>query len=72
MVFIISIQILIGPFPFKGLFGGIYHFHSNYTRTSCKQRVETLIRRRVLAVSDLGLHCLPMSYKKDARLIWLN
>ena len=22
--------------------------------------------------SDLGLHCLPMSYKKDARLIWVN
>ena len=20
--------------------------------------------------SDLGLHCLPMSHKKDARLIW--
>ena len=24
------------------------------------------------AVSDLGLHCLPMSHKKDARLIWVN
>ena len=22
--------------------------------------------------SDLGLHCLPMSHKKDARLIWVN
>ena len=22
--------------------------------------------------SDLVLHCLPMSYKKDARLIWVN
>ena len=22
--------------------------------------------------SDLGLHCLPMSYKKDARLIWVK
>ena len=22
--------------------------------------------------SDLGLHCLPMSNKKDARLIWVN
>ena len=21
---------------------------------------------------DLGLHCLPMSHKKDARLIWVK
>ena len=24
------------------------------------------------AASDQGLHCLPMSHKKDARLIWVN
>ena len=24
------------------------------------------------AMSDLGLHCLPMSHKKDARLISVN
>ena len=24
------------------------------------------------AASDLGLHCLPMSHKKDARPIWVN
>ena len=24
------------------------------------------------AASDLGLHCLFMSHKKDARLIWVN
>ena len=24
------------------------------------------------AAFDLGLHCLPMSHKKDARLIWVN
>ena len=23
------------------------------------------------AASDLGLHCLPMSHKRDARLIWV-
>ena len=22
--------------------------------------------------SDMGLHCLPMSYKNDARLIWVK
>ena len=34
--------------------------------------VETLIRCRVFAASDLGLYSLPMSHKKDARLIWVN
>ena len=24
------------------------------------------------AASDLGLHCLPMSHKKEARLIWVK
>ena len=24
------------------------------------------------AASDLGLHCWPLSHKKDARLIWVN
>ena len=24
------------------------------------------------AASDLGLHCLPMSQKRDARLIWVK
>ena len=24
------------------------------------------------AVSDMGLHCLPLSHKKDARLIWVK
>ena len=24
------------------------------------------------AAADLGLHCFPMSYKKDAKLIWVE
>ena len=24
------------------------------------------------AASDLGMHCLPMSHKKDATLIWVK
>ena len=61
------------PFLFKGMLGGIFHFYSNLNRTFCKQTVEILIRRCVLrsAASDLGLHCKHMSYKKDARLIWV-
>ena len=48
------------PFPFLGLLGGIFHFYSNFKRNFC------------LAASDLVLHCLPMSHKKDTRPIWLK
>ena len=53
------------PFPILGLLGGIFHFYSNFKRNFCKQTVKNLIRRR-----HLVLHCLPVSHKKDARLIW--
>ena len=59
------------PFPFQGLFGGIFHFYSFFKRNFCKQTVENLIGRRVFAASYLVLHCLPMSHKKDAGLnVW--
>ena len=50
------------------MLGGIFHFYLNFDRTFYKQTVKTL---RSLA-SDLDLHCLPMSHKKDAMLIWVN
>ena len=56
----------MSPFPNLGLLGGIVHFYSNYKRNFCKQTVESL------AASDLVLHCLPVSHKKDASLIWVN
>ena len=52
-----------------GLSGVLFHFYSILNRNSCKQTMKTLIRRRVLLASDLGLHCFPMSQKWDARLI---
>ena len=37
------------------------------------QSVMTLIRRRIYnAASDLGLHCLPMSFLWDDKLKWVN
>ena len=36
----------------------------------CRQWVPDQMPRS--AASDLGLHCFPMSHKKDAMLIWLN
>ena len=44
-------------------------FYSNFDRTFCEQTVETLIRRRSFAASNLDLLCLSMSHKKDAKLI---
>ena len=52
----------MSPFPILGMLGGIFHSLSNFNRTFCKQIVVTL-------ASDLGLHCLPMTHKKDAMLI---
>ena len=50
-----------------------FHLYSNFDRTFCKQTAERLIRRRVLSrASDLGLYSLPMSHRKDARLIWVK
>ena len=45
----------------------VLHFYSNFNRPFCEQTVEILI-----AVSDLCLHGLPMSHKKDPRLIWVK
>ena len=61
------------PFPILGLLGGIFLiFYSLFKRDFCMQTVENLIRRRVFAASDLVLHYLPMSHKKDSRLIWVK
>ena len=38
------------PFPILGLFGGIYHFCSNFKIHFCMQTVENLIRRRIFTV----------------------
>ena len=61
------------PFPFLGLLGVIclFFFNSKFKRNICKETMENLIRF-TFAASGLVLHCLPMSHKKDARLIWVN
>ena len=47
-------------FPFDALLGVNFYFYSNFNRTFCKQTVKILIRHN--AVSDIGLHRLPMSH----------
>ena len=64
------------PFPILGVLGGVFHVFPNFNRPFCinsKQTVKIPIRHCIFnqtyryAVSDLGLHYLPMSHKKDAR-----
>ena len=54
---------------FSGM-GGIFFIHSFcfsiFNCTFCKQTVINLIRHCRYDVSDLGLHCLPLSHKIDA------
>ena len=50
-----------------GVFGGIFQFHSSSNRTFSEPD-----QTPRSAASDLGLCCLSMSHKKDARLIWVN
>ena len=40
-----------------------------FKRNICKQTMKNLIRQN--AASNLGLHCLQMSHKKDAMLIYI-
>ena len=55
-------------FPILGMLSGIFLFFLNFNKLFCKQEVKILY----YAVSDLDLHCLSMSHKKDPRLIWVN
>ena len=48
------------PFSNLGVLGGIFHYYSHSYRIFCD------------AASDHVLHCLPVSFKKDARPIWVN
>ena len=48
------------PFPILGVSGVLFHFFLIFDRNSHS------------VASDLGLHCLPMSQKWDARLIWVK
>ena len=57
-------------FQILGVLSSIFQFYSYSYRTFWEPTVVTLIRHS--AASDLGLHCLPMSHKKDARLIWVK
>ena len=57
------------------MLGSIVHLHSNLNIKFNKQTVSASGESDQMprfAASDLGLYSLPMSHKKDARLIWVN
>ena len=49
-----------------------FHFHSNFSGTFCLANSGEPGQMPHSVASDLGLHCLCMSHKKEARLIWVN
>ena len=59
------------PYPILGVSGGIFHFFPNYNRTFFKQTVKILIRHRIMRCL-IWVCTVNMSYKKDARLIWVE
>ena len=59
------------PIPISGLLGGIFHFNLNFERNFCLKNSREPDQISRFTASDLVLHCLPMSHKKDARLIWV-
>ena len=57
------------PFPIvRWHFSSLFKFQMNFY----KQTEEKPDQTPPLAAPDLVLHCLPMSHKKNARLIWVN
>ena len=62
-------------FQFKVCWEVFFIFLFKIKRAFCKQKqkMETLVRRRIAAAaSDLGLHSVPMSHKKDSTFIWVK
>ena len=57
------------PFPILGLLGGIFHFYSNLIEHSVSKQWRTWSDAAFCGVWS-RFHCLPMSHKRDARLIW--
>ena len=84
MCWFISPQLLINPFLPNGIplsyqldqsisvLRAVGWYFSNSNRISWKKNNGDPDQRPHSAASGLGLGCLPMSHKKDARLIWVN
>ena len=75
-IWLVDPSILINwtsPFPSLGVSGELFHFYSFSNRMILllANREDPDQMPRSVA-SDLGLHCLPISQKRDTRLIWMD
>ena len=59
------------PFPILWVSGVLFHFSFYCEEIFLLANSENPDQTPRSAASDLGLHCLPMSQKWDARLIWV-
>ena len=58
--------------PFISVIRVVGWYFLNFSRIFCKQNSGDPGQTPHSAASGLGLHSLPMSHNKDARLIWVN
>ena len=54
------------------MLGGIFSFLFEFLYKIMQANSEDPDQMPHSVASDLGLHCLPMSHKKDARHIWVK
>ena len=52
--------------------GQYFHFNSTFQYYNLSANSGDPDQTPHSVLSDLGLHCLPMSHKMDARFIWVN
>ena len=60
----------MSQFQVQEMLGSTFQFQSSFKCAFCEQTVQNQIRHGS-AMSDLVLHCLPVSHKKDTRLKWV-
>ena len=64
--------IWMSPLSFLGTLGSTFHFYFIFSMKFVSANRIALDGTPRFAASHLGLFCLPMSHKKDDRLIWVN
>ena len=60
------------PFLFLRVADVLFSFSSYFLEKFLQANSEDPDQLQLSAASDLGLHCLPRSHKRDARVIWVK
>ena len=64
-------QVFLHQGPFKGCLMVFFIFIQILIENSVSQKWRPTSEVICPAASDLGLHCLPVSHKKETRLMWV-